>query len=79
VAWRERTEAPRRLLELALAARVVAAAGLVPRDDDVDEALEEVLLGRVGGPPRVLERFVRLEVLAASRELEAAVEVRRRP
>lgn len=75
MARRERAEAPRRLLELALATGVVAAAGLVPRDDDVDEALEEVLLGRVGRPPRVLERFVRLEVLAPAREIEPPLEV----
>ena len=74
---RERTEAARSLLELPLAARTVAAAGLVPRDDDVDEALKEVLLGRVGGPPCVLERLVRLEVLPGAREYEAVLEVLR--
>jgi hypothetical protein len=79
VAGRERPETPRRLLELPLAAGPVAAAGLVPGDDDVDEALEEVLLGRVGGAPGVLERLVSLEVLACPRELEASVEVRSRP
>jgi hypothetical protein len=79
VARREQGEAPRRLLELPLAARPVAAAGLVPGDDDVDEALVEVLLGRVGGPPRVLERFVRLEILAGAGEIEPAFQVRRRP
>ena len=55
------------LLELALAAGTVAAPGLVPGDDDVDEPLEEVLLGRVGGAPRILERLVRFEVLAGAR------------
>jgi hypothetical protein len=64
---RERAEAPRRLLELPLAAGSVAAAGLVPGDHDVHEPLEEVLLGRVGGPPGILECLVRLEVLAGAR------------
>lgn len=75
MARRERAEAPRRFLELPLATWAIAATGLVPRDDDVDEALEEVLLGRVGGPPSVLERLVRLEVLASPREVEPPVEV----
>ena len=73
---RERAETPRRLLELTLAANLVAASGLVPGDDDVDEPLEEVLLGRLGGPPGVLERLVRGEVLAGAGELEPAGEVR---
>jgi hypothetical protein len=38
----------------------------VPGDDHVDEPLEEVLLGRVGRAPRVLERLVRFEVLAGA-------------
>jgi hypothetical protein len=33
----------------------------------VDEALEEVLFGGVRGTPGVLERLVRLEVLACAR------------
>ena len=66
MAGRERAEPPGCLLELALAPGAVAAAGLVPGDDDVDETLEEVLLGRVCGAPRVLERLVRLEVLAGA-------------
>ena len=73
---RERSQPTGSLLELPLAARLVAAAGLVPRDDDVDEPLEEVLFGRVCRPPRVLERFVRGEVLAGAGELEPAGEVR---
>jgi hypothetical protein len=67
VAGRERAEPPGCLLELALTAGTVVAPGLVPGDDDVDEALEEVLLGRVRRAPRVLERLVRLEVLAGAR------------
>lgn len=71
----EGAEAARGLLELALAAGAVPSAGLVPGNRDVDEPLEEVLLGRVGRPPRVLERFVRLEVLAPAREIEPPLEV----
>jgi hypothetical protein len=66
VAGREGAEPPRSLLELALAAGTVAAPGLVPGDDDVDETLEEVPLGRVRRAPGVLERLVRLEVLAGA-------------
>ena len=66
MAGRERAEPPGCLLELALAAGTVVAPGLVPGDDDVDEALEEVLLGRVRRAPRVLERLMRLEVLAGA-------------
>jgi hypothetical protein len=36
----------------------------------VDEALKEVLLGRVGCTPGVLERLVGGEVLAAADQLE---------
>ena len=67
MAGRERSEPPGGLLELALAADRVPAAGLVPGDGDVDEPLEEVLFGGVGCAPRVLERLVRLEVLAGAR------------
>lgn len=73
---RKRGEPAGSFLELPLATGLVAAPRLVPGDDDVDEPLEEVLLGRVGGPPRVLERFVRGEVLTGTRELEPAGEVR---
>jgi hypothetical protein len=76
VAGREAAEPAARLLELALAARAVAAAGLVPGDDDVDEALEEVLLGRVGGAPGVFERLVGFEVLAGAGEVEPSLEIR---
>jgi hypothetical protein len=78
VAGRERGEPPGCLLQLPLAARTVAAPGLVPGDDDVDEALEEVFLGRVRSAPGVLERLVGLEVLAGAGEVEPAFEVRRR-
>jgi hypothetical protein len=43
----------------------------------VDEPLEEVLLGRLGRAPRVLERLVCLEVLAAASQIEAALEISR--
>src|SRR5579875_1477788 len=48
-----------------------AAAGLVPGDGDVDEALVEVsLLGRCGSP-RQLELLVRGEVAAGPQRLQA--------
>jgi hypothetical protein len=66
-------EPPGRLLELALAADAVAASGLVPRDRDVDEPLEEVaFLGR-RRPPRVLELLVGGEELPATNEVQAAL------
>jgi hypothetical protein len=68
------------LLELALAPDPVSAAGLVPRDCDVHEALQEVALGRLGCAPGVLELLVGGEELACTNQLEAAFErVRRRP
>jgi hypothetical protein len=80
---RERPEPPGRLLELPLATDAVAARGLVPGDRDMDEALEEVLLRRVGGAPRELELLVGGEELAAADQPEPALEValkrRRRP
>jgi hypothetical protein len=79
VPGREGAEPPGCLLQLPLAARTVAAPGLVPGDDDVDEALEEVFLGRVRSAPGVLERLVRLEVLARAGEVEPALEIRPRP
>jgi hypothetical protein len=76
---REGPEAPRGLLELALEPRAVSAAGLVPGDDDVHEALEEVLLVRLRRAPCVLERLVCGEVLAPPGQVEACFEVRLRP
>ena len=72
-----RVEAPRRLLELALAPRTVAAAGVQPGDGDVHEALEEVALGRRRLAPLVLELFVGLEVLARSDQLQSPLEPHR--
>jgi hypothetical protein len=62
------------LLELALAADPVSAAGLVPRDCDVHEALEEVTLGRFRCAPGVFQFLVGGEVLAGANQLEAALE-----
>jgi hypothetical protein len=67
---------PRRLLELPHAAGPVAASGLVPGDGDVDEALEEVALGRLRRAPLVLELLVRGEELAAPDQLNPAPEAR---
>jgi hypothetical protein len=79
----EGREPARRLLELTLAADAVPAAGLIPGDRDVDEALEEVLLGRLGGAPGQLELLVGGKELAAADQLEPALEIavnrRRRP
>jgi hypothetical protein len=57
-------EAPARLLELAFAADLVTAPGLVPGDRHVNEPLEEVALGRLGGTPRVFQLLVSGEELA---------------
>jgi hypothetical protein len=77
---RERPEPAGRLHELPLGARTPATARLVPGDDDVHEALEEVLLRGVGRAPRVLEGLVRGEVLAGPGELETTPVVsRQRP
>jgi hypothetical protein len=76
VSGRVRTEPAPRLLELTLAPDPVAAAGLVPRDGDVHEALVEVALLRLGGAPRDLQLLVSLEVLAAPDQLDAALERR---
>ena len=67
---REGPETARRLDELPLAPRPVAAAGVMPGDRDMDETLEEVLLFRLGRPPGLLELLVRREVLAAPDEID---------
>ncbi len=74
-------EASARLLELTFAADSVAAPGLVPGDRDVNEALEEVALGRLGGTPRVFQLLVSGEELAGPNQFQAALEriVRSRP
>ena len=70
---RKGAEAARCFLELPLASDPVPAARLVPRDGDVDEALEEVPLARIGGAPALLEHLVGGEVLGALDQLEAAL------
>jgi hypothetical protein len=77
---RERPEPAGRFFELPLGAGSPPATGLIPGNDDVHEALEEVLLRGVGCAPCVFEGLVRGEVLAGPGELEAALVVsRRRP
>jgi hypothetical protein len=71
--WCKRREPTCRLLELPLAPDAPAAARLVPRDRDVDEALEEVALVRRGRAPGVLELLVGGEVVARANQREAAV------
>jgi hypothetical protein len=58
------------------AARGVAAAGLIPRDGDVNEALEEVAFAGFRNAPLVFEFLVRREELAAADELNPALEAR---
>ena len=72
---RVRPESPRRLLQLALAADAVAAAGLIPGYGDVHEPLEEVPLRRLGCAPHVLELLVGGEELAAADQVEAGNEL----
>jgi hypothetical protein len=69
-----RPQAASGLLELALAADPPSAPGLVPGDGDVDEALEEVALLRLGRAPGQLELLVRREPLAAAQQLESRLE-----
>ena len=73
----ERAEAALGLLQLPLAADAVAAAGLVPGDGDVDEALVEVALLFGRRAPRVLELLVGGEELAAADQVEASFELLR--
>jgi hypothetical protein len=66
-------EAARRLLELTLACDGAPGyAGMMPRDGDVDETLEEVPLTRLRGAPGLLERLVRRKVPPARDQREAA-------
>jgi hypothetical protein len=67
----ERREPPRRLLELPLARDAASGhPGVVPRDRNVDEPLEEVALLGGRGAPRFLERLVRRKVLLATQQVE---------
>jgi len=61
------------LLELAFAADPPSATRLVPRYGNVDEALEEVALGRLGSPPGVLQLLVSLEVPPGADQLESVL------
>src|SRR3954451_18044298 len=81
---RVRREPPDRLDELTLGADLPAAAGLIPGDRDMHEALEEVALRGGCGAPGELELLVRGEVLAApdqlnSRPVVVLVFLRRQP
>src|SRR5438046_2181884 len=67
------SEPAQSLLTLPFGADGLAAGRLVSEDDHMHQPLEEVtLLGRSGAPSE-LECLVRLEPLAATRELEAAL------
>jgi hypothetical protein len=68
----EAAEAAFRLLQLPLAADLVPAAGLVPGDRDMDEALVEVAFVRRGRAPGVLELLVGGEELAAANQVQAS-------
>jgi hypothetical protein len=74
---RERREPALGLLELPLEPGAIPTAGLVPRDDDVHEPLEEVLLLGLRRAPGILERLVRGEVLAPPREVEPVRQISR--
>jgi hypothetical protein len=80
VLGREAAQAACGLLQLPLAADPVPAAGLVPSDRDVDEALEEVTLVGTRGSPGVFELLVGGEELASANQVEATSKlVRGRP
>ena len=68
---RVRLEPAQCLCELSLGADLASAPGLVPRNRDVHETLEEVALLDGRRAPRVLELLVRGEVLAGPDELDA--------
>jgi len=70
-------EAANRLLELAFISGPISAPGVMPGDGHVDEALEEVPLGCLGGAPQILQHLVGFEVLAAVDQLEPALELSR--
>jgi hypothetical protein len=67
-----------RLFELPLRSDLPTAACLVPRDRNVDEALEEIAFRAGRGAPRELELLVRGEVLAAPDQLNSLEEATRR-
>jgi hypothetical protein len=68
----ERGQSPLRFLQLTATADEIPASVLVPRNDDMDEALEEVaFLGR-RGTPGLLERLVCFEVAAGASQDQPA-------
>ena len=71
---RVRAEPARCFLELALAPGAPPAAGLVPSDGDVDQALQEVSFFGWRFPPLVLELLVRGEELSGGDQLETPFE-----
>jgi hypothetical protein len=73
--WRVRGEPARRLLELPLISGPISAAGVMPGDGHVDQALKEVALGCLGGAPEIFQHLVGLEVPAAVDQLEPALEL----
>lgn len=75
----ERREPAGGFLELPLAADAVSAPGLVPRNRDVDDALEEVLLRGRRGAPRELQLLVGGEELAGPDQLEPACKIALKP
>ena len=70
-------------LQLALATHAFPSPALVPGHGDVDEALEEIPLGRLRRPPGTFESLVGLEEPPFLEQREAALvvglELRGRP
>jgi hypothetical protein len=67
-------EATRRLPQLPCARGAAAGhARVVPRDRDVDEALEEIALRAIARAPGLLESLVSREEVAALDQLEATL------
>src|SRR5215211_6214846 len=71
---RVRCQPPDRFRQLTFRSDLTTASGLVPRDRDVHEPLEEVALVLRRRTPRVLELLVRGEVLAGTDELYTFLE-----
>ena len=69
---RVRPEPAQRFRELPLGSDPPAASGLIPRDGNVHQSLEEVPLVLRRRAPGVLELFVRGEVLAGPDQPDAS-------